>query len=477
MFPLPSGSATTRWLTLLGATAATCALASPDRALAAAPIVTPKSVELIDAKDLWRNPIFRKQLLGSFGINSEIEPPLADEEQEFFAEVTGQIADDPKGARTRILAYLRENEKASALFDFNAANIYFNEGNKQRAALLFKAALKKFSDFRRAHQNLAMLYVGANRHELAIKHFSEAIRLGAEDGTIFGLLGGSYAFTENFAPAESAFRNAILLQPEVKEWRLGLAQSLLMQEQYGSAAAIIGKMIEADPLNKNLWIMQAGAYIGGRENLKAAANYEFLDSIGALDSTNCKLLGDIYLNEEMLTLAGESYLRSFANDDTQDAATVIRAAEILLLRGGAGEAATLLEGVESMAGDRANDNQSALLRLRAKLALDAGRGDEGARLLERALDLSPLDGKAILMYGDYFKSEDQLDRAILVYERALDIGGSEADSRTRLAQAYVQKEDFKKAITLLQQAQEKERRDSVARYLEELQAFVKRRGG
>ncbi len=463
----------------LGAALSALALLATPSGLAAAPPPATAAArpQLIDATDMWRDPMFRKHLLGSFGINSAIEPPLADGEQEFFAEVTAMIADKPREARDKILAYLRENQEASALFDFNAGNIYFNEGNKRRAALLFKAALEKYPNFRRAHQNLAMLYVGAGRHDLAIEHFSEAVRLGANDGTIFGLLGGSYAMTERFAAAESAFRNAILMQPAVKEWKLGLAQSLLMQEQYGSAAAIIGKMIEADPMNKDLWIMQAGAYIGAKENLKAAANYEFLDSVGVLDSASLKLLGDIYVNENMLGLAADTYVRSFAEDAAKDASAILRATEILVARGGTAEANGLLAEIESTTPELRRDDRVALLRLRAKIALDNGKPEDAAPLLESVLDLAPADGKAILMYGDYLRDADKINRALLIYERALEIEGFQADSRTRLAQLHVRQEDFKKAITRLKQAQDIERRDAVGQYLEQLEKFVKRRGG
>ena len=46
----------------------------------------------------------------------------------------------------------------------------------------------------------------------AITPLSRVVQLGGEDGLIYGLLGYAYSSTEHYVSAESAYRNALLLQ-------------------------------------------------------------------------------------------------------------------------------------------------------------------------------------------------------------------------------------------------------------------------
>ena len=58
------------------------------------------------------------------------------------------------------------------------------------------------------------------------------MELGDVDGRAYGLLAFSYLTQENYYPAEAAYRQAILMQPETVDWKLGLARCLLEMGQY-----------------------------------------------------------------------------------------------------------------------------------------------------------------------------------------------------------------------------------------------------
>ena len=50
------------------------------------------------------------------------------------------------------------------------------------------------------------------------------MELGLVDGRAYGLLAYSYLNQENYFPAEAAYRQAILMQPDIVDWKLGLAR-------------------------------------------------------------------------------------------------------------------------------------------------------------------------------------------------------------------------------------------------------------
>ncbi len=429
-------------------------------------------------EDIWQEPTFQRKLLLSFAPLAEVEPQLGEGEEELFGELAALLPDGKLEARDRALAHLREHEDASAQFDFLAGSLYMQDGNTARASLLYEAAIKKFDNFLRAHQNYGYLLAQSQRFDLATKHLSRAVSLGAADGTLYGVLGTCCLSTHNYPQAESAFRNAILLEPGKSDWSLGLAQSLLLQEQFGSAAAVIGKLIEADPMDAGLWKTQAQAYIGLKDHLKAAANFEFLDGIGKLPPEELKLLGDIYREEGLLGLASETYARSFRAQPSKDPEAMIQTAEVLMYRDGQKEAERLLASVEAIAGDELDRHSKAsILRLRAKIASDAGDLGAAAARLEQALDLSPTDGKAIIALGNTLKENGENEKASLIYARAYEIEGFRSLARVKTAQLLVDEDEVREAIDLIKEAQSIEFNEKVADYLANLEAFQKRRGG
>ena len=99
---------------------------------------------------------------------------------------------------------------------------------------------------------------------------------------------------EQFVAAESAYRNAVLLLPETLDWKLGLTQSVFKQQKYGEAVTLCGELIVQYPERADYWLLQANAFIGLDEPLRAAENYELVDRLGQSTADSLNQLGDIY---------------------------------------------------------------------------------------------------------------------------------------------------------------------------------------
>jgi cytochrome c-type biogenesis protein CcmH/NrfG len=54
-------------------------------------------------------------------------------------------------------------------------------------------------------------------HDEAIAVFTKMVELGGGDGYSYGLLGFAYASKQDYQPAEAAYSNALLLQPDNAE--------------------------------------------------------------------------------------------------------------------------------------------------------------------------------------------------------------------------------------------------------------------
>lgn len=430
-----------------------------------------------DLARLWRDPAFKKQLLRSYGSITDVEPPATAEEMADYETITNLIPEDPREAERLLKLVISTNEEASALFDFTLGNLYFQEGNSRQAAEAYIAAIRKFENFRRAHQNLAIIYINSDNYQkYAINHFTRAIELGAADSNLFGLLGTAYMLTEQPVAAETAFRNAMLMAPQVGDWKLGLARALFTQKNYSEVISLTESMIKEKPDDISLWQLQTSAYIGAKDLPNAAANYEILDQLGQIDSKELGTLGDIYMNSAMFDLAADAYLRAYRKGGpSSDLEIPLRAAELLAARDAGSQASGLLEEVRKQGGDNLTDKQDLrILRLQAKIEMGAGNHDEAAAMLEQVVDRDPLDGESLITLGQHYANKTP-EKAQFYYERAANLDEFTADANVRLAQLFVGQGDYRRAIPLLQRAQELKPRDSVGDYLEDLERYMKTR--
>jgi tetratricopeptide (TPR) repeat protein len=422
---------------------------------------------------VWDNPVFQKRLLGSFGFSSEVEPPMSDNERSDYEQILPLIKDAPEQA----LAYLeklRALPDSSARFDFLIGNLHFQNNRKPKAAADFVKALEKFPDYRQAHANLAILYAQSGRHKEAVRHFSEAIRLGSADSTQYGLLGISHLELQNFTAAEEAFRMALLLAPDVKDWKTGLVRALYLQERFTEAVALLESMIRETPEDDSLWSLQASAQLGRKDMLAAAANFEVLDRLGKLEAAQLSTLGDIYVNEGLLDAAAGAYLRAHVKTGG-DIGVPLRAAEVLLAKQGYQAAREMLQKLGEGDRELSASDRLRVLKLEARIGMAEGREAAAAELLARVAEQDPLDGETLLLLGGHHQKEGRPEKAAFYYETAGNIEAFEADAKVRLAQLYAGSGKYAEAIPLLKRAQELKPRDSVGKFLEDLERFLKSR--
>lgn len=426
-----------------------------------------------DLEAIWKDPTFKKQFVAGYGVDSEIEPRVTPDEVKILDKVRPLMASDlPKAADT-----LRKAMKpdCSAILDFDLGGILFQQEQLDGALQCYRTAVGKFPAFRRAWKSLGMLYARNENFDAAIEAFTKMIVLGGADAYSYGLLGIAYASKQDYQASEAAFRNALLLQPENTQWRLGLTRSVFKQQKFEDAAALLDVLIERYPDKAEFWVLQAHTFIGMKQPLKAASNFEAVDLMGKATVENLQTLGDIYVTENLMDLAERAYLRAIDADLQQPAARPLRAAEVLAARGATPQATKLAAKVRLVFEPAMEDaDRKKLLKLEVRLSMADGSGDEkAAGVLEEVVKLDPLDGDALLMLGQYHARHNEPDRAIFYYERAESLEAFEVNAKVRHAQLLVGLGRYADAIPLLRRAQELKAREDVARYLEQIERLAK----
>jgi len=431
------------------------------------------SVENADLSAIWNDPTFQKQFVGGYGINAEIEPRVTPEEVKLLEKVRPLMANDLPKAEALLTKEI--NPKSSAVLDYTLGGIQFQQDKMADALGSFEKAAAKFPSFRRAYRNIGLINVKDGKYDESIKAFTKMIELGGGDAYSYGLLGFAYAAKQDFQAAEASYKNALLLQPENTEWRLGLTRCVFKQQKFEDAATLLTGLIERYPEKADFWLLQAHTYLGMKQPLKAAENFEAVDMLGKSTADSLHTLGDIYVTENLMDLAAHAYVRAIDIDLKQPLSRPLHAAEVLAARGGSSQAREVAAHISKVWKDQMNEaDRRKLLKIEARLSMaDGSSTAETASMLEEIVKLDPLDGEALMLLGQHYSRQNEPDRAIFYYERAESIDAYEVNAKVRHAQVLVSMSRYADAIPLLRRAQEVKPREDIARYLEQVERISK----
>jgi tetratricopeptide (TPR) repeat protein len=435
--------------------------------------------------DYFRSQEFRDSFLATMGVKSDVEPKLTEQEQGYMEDIQPHLAD---ALDESIRALLKiTTPEASARFDYELGMLYFRKGDMPSAEVSLLRATTKFDRFLRAHQNLGLVFTRANKHAKAVEHLTKAVALGQADEQLYGLLGYAYMQIGQPLSAETAYRNAIMLGPKSLDWKMGLAQALFKQAKAAEAVALIGELLLAHPERHDLMALQASAMLANKTPMDAAKNLEMLSLMDKATPEHLTLLGDIYLNDSLYTLSADAYLRA-VDKPGMKVENAVRASEMLAQRGATEAAKSLIVGIQKSQPGLDPVLKTRLLKTQARAAFAEEATEEAVKLLEQLHETHPLDGEAILLLADHYSRSGAEERGVFYLERALKVPAVEADASVRLAQQLMKQiakaadktkrgEGLQRAIELLKRAQELKPRETVGRYLLDLEkALSKLRG-
>ncbi|MHC4869966.1 MAG: tetratricopeptide repeat protein [Planctomycetota bacterium] len=435
------------------------------------PLGTAARRQVLDPSPILRSETFRNLVKESYLAESDIEPTLDRGESREFNRILDLLgSEDPEDvaeARRRL-----EDARAgdgNAVFDFTLAQILFENDEIEAARTAYAAAVAKFPKFRRAWRAIGAIDMQAERFDQAIPSLVKVIELGGGESITYGFLGFAFANVGDDLAAEHAFRMAVMLDSTNLDWRMQLARTLFNQKRYADAAALCDKLIADDPTRGDLWLLQANAHLGQERTMRAAENYEMVDRLGQSTADSLSMLGDIYVNADLPELAAGAYRRSFAMDPPPAPDRAIRAANVMVLRGGYEAAGPLVAALRERFADSMSDQQTKdLLKLQARLASAAGEGG-AAEALEEIVALDPLDGEALILLGQEYRRSGDPIKAAFAFERAAAMERFEAKAKRLHGQLLVSTGDYAAALPLLRRSQSLEPNENLRSFIDQVE--------
>lgn len=444
--------------------------------------------QIIPPSNMFRDPKFVRDFVGSYGFLSDVEPRVSLEEQEALTAIRDLFEQSKfREAEAQLAAFIQETEKPqdrkkvpteiSPAMVFVMGNLYFQAGRNDDARRSFLEAIRRFPRFRRAHTNLAYLYISQNKTDEALPILQKAIELGENSARIYGLLGYCHLLKKNAVAAENAYRQAYLFDAASRDWKLGLAQSLMVQEKYPEGINLMGTLIEDNPNDKQLWLQQTNAYLAMERKNDAIVNLEVLRLKGIADEANLNLLGNLYMDQNEPQLALLAYTAAIEKAKTLDVARSLKSARILNDYGFPDKAEQFVASIRTKMGDKISPaDLTALLLVEVRVSQSKEQPERTSMLLDELSKLNPADAEVLLEVarhkdllsrneGDEAKRAGLVAEARTNYQLAARVEKVAYASNLALGQMLVRERRYSEALVHLQSALNLKKSESLEQYV------------
>ena len=419
------------------------------------------------SENSWNNPEFVDRFMGSYGALTEVQPSINSEEQEIFKQMVALMGQNQTDAAIEVVAAGIKPDSSAAL-EYTLGNLYLQKSDYESAFKYYKQAIKKFPDFLNAYKNLGLGYLQEGRFEEGLKCLVKAVDLGDREGNTYGLMGYCYLNMGQYQTALDAYRMAMVTDPNNKDWKLGKARSMMAVGLYREALGLFNELIEKDGGKSQYYISCANAHIALDELNQAAKYLELVCRMGEAKAETYQLLGDIYINQNLVDVAYGVYEKAMAKYDNLDAGKLIRFANALVQRSAYTRAEEFIQKTSKYLGDDiSKEDKLNLYNLEAEVALATQQDDKAAGLLEKVIELDPMNGRAILQLARYYNdSKDDIETADFYFTRAENLKSVAVDAYVEHARAKVGQRNYGEALKLLENAQSRNYRKNVADYEE-----------
>ncbi len=423
------------------------------------------------AKDLYKDSYWHELYIGDLDYIIERSPKITVEERELITEIQTLLPDNIDSAISLLESTM--TEESSAAMTLILGNLYFQKDELKRAKRLFIEVGEKHPYYLLNQKTLAFLSVRMEDFDEAIKYLKRTISLGNAEGRTFGLLGYCLQLKENYIAAEQALTKAIIIDPKEKSWKGYLAQNYLYQERYRESNAVFQELLTMDSENPEFWLLQANGFIGLDNIEKAAANFEILKRMNKAPADSLLLLGDIYINRQMLDLAYDAYRASVNKDPEQKIDTPIRAISSLINYGAYEEASALITQVKEIYRRRITEDEVlTILTMQSQIAIARGEGKKAKATLEEIIRRDSTRGRALLILGNFYGKEGKSEEAVELFDQAKKLDDFKAEALVMHGQLLAKIKEYVEAAELLREAQEIEFKANVADFLKQVEHII-----
>lgn len=362
-------------------------------------------------------------------------------------------------------------------------------GDLTDAERVFTAALQKMPDLMKAHQGLSLLYMQQQQYKKAQQHLIRSIELGYADDQVYAQL--AFIHVKNNQPwsAIAAYRQALMLAPEQHQYQQGLLFALISADDLSQATVLLNELINKTPDNAQLWLQRGQIALQQSEKAQALINIEVALKLNPNDMNNQLLAAQlhltqgsseraVYLVQQTVKQQIQQNLLQIKNssadalnknpkvntikDKSKIAQVTLQTLAWLVTRQQWNLASGLIEEFEPLLRPSSNvllidkfftkDQAAQFSVYAAQLSLEKGYIKQAMASLQKAINVNPNLGDALLSLANLYNQQQQFAQARLMYVRAQALPKYQLSAWLGLAQIEIDTNNYKAALVLLKKA-------------------------
>lgn len=340
--------------------------------------------------------------------------------------------------------------------------------------MLEKATIKE-PELAPAHNALALTYLREGAFEKARPHLQKAIELGKSSAQLIGQLAYVNMQLGHPSAAVAGFRQAAFLDATNKDWQQGLLFSLVRSKSLAQASALVEKILEQSPQDKELWMLRSQIALQSGDNLQAVSSLESAIQLGEKTPDNLMTAIQLHLTTgspkravELLThpaLLNKSIKQAHQHE--------------------------LIQITKWLAAEQQWDNLQALLTrsktqsiskelnvtlavTEARLDIHKGEVSKAEKLLKNALKLAPTQGEALMEFAKLLRDQQRYIQAKHYYLRAEALPSHREPAMLGRAKIAIEQGQYSDALHLIGQvAKENPKRTDLVSTIATLKNLVR----
>lgn len=362
---------------------------------------------------------------------------------------------------------------------FQTGLLFLRQNNREQARQSFTQALERAPNFLPAWEQLINLDLAAKNYDAALERVDSELRRDAQSVIGHIWAGRIHAIKGDVARAETEFKKAISLNPQIPTASLDLARLYVASNQQQSALESLQTALKQDPSNQNAMLLMAMIHDQQKNHAAARDTYEKLLILNPKSSLALNNLA--YLYSERFQDLDKAYdmaqsARALLPDEPHTADTF---GWILYKKGQYARAVGMLEesaaalpnepdvqyhlgmarymtGLEQPAIDAFEralelnpkiDSAAEIQQRLIVLTLDRNAPAEASiAKLEKLIADSPKDPVALSRLGVLYEGSGAGDKAFSAYQRAIQANASSAAPWMGLARVYLSRNDTSNAL-------------------------------
>jgi tetratricopeptide (TPR) repeat protein len=372
---------------------------------------------------------------------------------------------DYTGALNAIALAKKEDYQPEPLLNLSPAllqvqgQIQLSLNQYEQAKQSFLAAIKQLPDFIRAHKSLAVIYIKEEKYQQARQHLVKTITLGEGDAQLFGYL--AYINLQLSTPwsAIAGYEQALLLEPDNKQWQQGLLYGLITAKDNHAAKAMLNEMLENNPNDIRLWLQRSKISLDDNTPLDALTSMEMAIRLGNNEADNLIATAQLHLNYGSVSRAADLMSRllgqwqkksTLSSQNHQHFDTIESIIAWMIYEKHWSEAKSLLKQMQQYT-NKLSQRQQSQLKLHTA-SLPGKSQQQIVKLYEAAIVLAPTNGQALMALAEYYQKYNNYNQAQLLFVRAATIQGFAERAYIGHAQVFIEQKNYEQAAKMLRKA-------------------------